>query len=72
MNRRNFFQMVVAVALGSFVSSKPTDFEARRQREDEDRAIRLMRLAQDHEEQLAQIQEAMREEFIAMLEEWAT
>lgn len=52
MNRRNFFQVVYAVALSVLVVNKPTDFEARRQREDEDRAIRLMRLAQDHEEQM--------------------
>lgn len=56
MNRRNFFQVVGAVALGGLVAVKPTDdFALRQMSEEEDRAIRLARLAQDHEAQLESI-----------------
>lgn len=82
MNRRNFFQVVGAVALGGLVGNKATDFELRRIREDEDRAIRLARLAQDYQDwtemiraedalRVRQIEDAMREEFVLMMEEWA-
>jgi hypothetical protein len=52
MNRRNFLQLVSAVALSGALGIKPTEHELRRAREDEDRAIRLARMAEDHQVQL--------------------
>jgi type IV secretory pathway VirB10-like protein len=51
MNRRNFLQLLGAVVLSGMVDSGAA-FALRRQREDEDRAVRLARMAQDHQAQL--------------------